>query len=78
MKLFKRHKDHAPASTEPPKEQCGLFILDENPNPDIDIVAVHGLGGHFEKTWTDNNSQKLWLRDFLPSQLKDVGFDHCS
>ena len=43
------------------------------PNPDIDIVAVHGLGGHFEGTWTDSDSNKLWLRDFLPSQLEEVG-----
>ena len=32
------------------------------------IVAVHGLGGDWEKTWTDDNGA-LWLRDFLPSQL---------
>ncbi|KAH0536549.1 hypothetical protein FGG08_006579 [Glutinoglossum americanum] len=32
------------------------------------IVAVHGLGGDWERTWTDENG-KLWLRDFLPSQL---------
>jgi hypothetical protein len=31
------------------------------------IVAVHGLGGHPFKTWTDGS--KLWLRDFLPSRL---------
>ena len=35
------------------------------------IVAVHGLGGHWEKTWTHENG-KLWLRDFLPSQLQDA------
>ena len=36
------------------------------------IVAVHGLGGHWAKTWTDtsDNQERLWLRDFLPSQLK--------
>jgi predicted alpha/beta-fold hydrolase len=32
------------------------------------IIAVHGLGGDWEKTWTDDNGA-LWLRDFLPSQL---------
>ena len=36
------------------------------------IVAVHGLGGHWEATWTDSNG-KLWLRDFLKSQLLDAG-----
>ena len=32
------------------------------------IVAVHGLGGDWEQTWTDENG-KLWLRDFLPFHL---------
>lgn len=32
------------------------------------IVAVHGLNGHRESTWTDDNNV-LWLRDLLPSKL---------
>ena len=35
------------------------------------IVAVHGLGGDWQGTWTDENG-KLWLRDFLPSQLPNA------
>jgi hypothetical protein len=31
-------------------------------------VAVHGLDGHHEKTWTAENG-KLWLRDFLLAEL---------
>ena len=46
------------------------------PNADVDIVAVHGLGGHFEETWTHSDSKQLWLRDFLPSQLNDVGMSY--
>lgn len=40
---------------------------------DIDIVAVHGLGGHWTETWTDTSDDRksMWLRDFLPSQLKE-------
>ena len=34
-------------------------------------MAVHGLGGDWERTWTDENG-KLWLRDFLPSQLPNA------
>ena len=34
----------------------------------LSIVAVHGLGGDWEATWTDSNGQ-LWLRDFLPTQI---------
>jgi hypothetical protein len=32
------------------------------------IVAVHGLGGGWDTTWTDENGE-LWLRDFLPLDL---------
>ena len=32
------------------------------------IVAVHGLDGHRERTWTAENG-RLWLRDFLPLEL---------
>ena len=36
---------------------------------DSSIVAIHGLGGHYQKTWTDGDCN--WLRDFLPGQLRD-------
>jgi predicted alpha/beta-fold hydrolase len=35
------------------------------------IVAVHGLNGHRENTWTSEGG-KLWLRDFLPSKISNV------
>ncbi|KAH9237218.1 hypothetical protein K456DRAFT_1830755, partial [Colletotrichum gloeosporioides 23] len=35
------------------------------------IVAVHGLNGHREHTWTASGG-KHWLRDFLPTDLPDV------
>ncbi|ETS83166.1 hypothetical protein PFICI_05042 [Pestalotiopsis fici W106-1] len=49
-----------------------LRVLAKPLEPDIDIVAVHGLdplGGksHAEATWTAGKS--LWLRDFLPERL---------
>ncbi|KAI9720649.1 MAG: hypothetical protein M1812_002829 [Candelaria pacifica] len=42
-------------------------------DPDVDIVAVHGLNpvnkeSHAHLTWTGSND-KLWLRDFLPERL---------
>lgn len=73
MKFLKRQKADASASTEPPKERYGLFFLHDMSDADVDIVAVHGLGGHFEETWTASDSKQLWLRDFLPSQLNDAG-----
>ena len=35
---------------------------------DIDIIAIHGLGGTAHKTWTHDNG-KMWLRDFAPTQF---------
>lgn len=32
------------------------------------IVAIHGLNGHREKSWTADN-QTLWLRDLLPAVI---------
>jgi surfactin synthase thioesterase subunit len=34
-------------------------------------VAVHGLGGHWDKTWSDSNG-KNWLRDFLPEEFPNA------
>jgi hypothetical protein len=33
---------------------------------------VHGLNGHREKSWTDDKSGILWLRDLLPLQLPNA------
>jgi hypothetical protein len=34
----------------------------------LSIVAVHGLNGHRDETWTAANG-KHWLRDLLPNDL---------
>ncbi|TQV91653.1 ankyrin repeat protein [Cordyceps javanica] len=56
-------------------EKHGLFRLHpaEHDSYDAidyqtDIVALHGLGGHAFKTWT-NSDGHLWLRDSLPSHV---------
>ena len=36
------------------------------------VVAVHGLCGDPYDTWTDEATKKLWLRDFLPSQVPNT------
>lgn len=36
------------------------------------VIAVHGLGGDWEMTWSHKTTGKLWLRDFLPQQFKNV------
>lgn len=41
----------------------------DNPNnfqdAELDIVAVHGLGGSSYQSWINNIAHTLWLRDFL-------------
>ncbi|RYP15106.1 hypothetical protein DL765_005929 [Monosporascus sp. GIB2] len=56
----------------------GLFRLHPKPQHpynhldfDVDIVAVHGLGGHAFNTWTDKDGH-LWLRDSLPARVPRV------
>ena len=52
--------------------ELGLFLLNKDISSqakyNVDVVAVHGLGGGPYKTWTDE-SGKLWLRDLLVEDL---------
>jgi hypothetical protein len=32
----------------------------------ISIVAIHGDGGHYERSWTHPETRVFWLRDLLP------------
>ncbi|PGH21490.1 hypothetical protein AJ80_03158 [Polytolypa hystricis UAMH7299] len=53
------------------EEDFGLFTLYEPPGPPrVDIVAVHGLNGHYARTWTQGQSN--WLQDFLPRDIPDA------
>ncbi|KAJ3472394.1 hypothetical protein NLG97_g11025 [Lecanicillium saksenae] len=49
----------------------GLDIVVQGENPTIDIVAIHGLNGHREKTWRAKNGVN-WLRDFVPNVLPNA------
>ncbi|KAH0541264.1 hypothetical protein FGG08_004269 [Glutinoglossum americanum] len=46
----------------------GLLELAKGIDPAVDIVAVHGLNGHREKSWTAKNNVN-WLRDLLPEVI---------
>lgn len=43
------------------EEQCLLI-------PQLSLVAVHGLDGHPERTWTAENGVS-WLREYLPEVI---------
>ncbi|KIM82088.1 hypothetical protein PILCRDRAFT_484446 [Piloderma croceum F 1598] len=36
------------------------------------IVAVHGLDGEPNKTWTDPKTKAFWIKDFLPQDVPDA------
>lgn len=56
----------------------GLHILvDKDPEGEgiVDIVAIHGLNGHYENTWTTkkgDGTQVNWLRDLLPKKIRNA------
>ncbi|KAF8529510.1 hypothetical protein BU17DRAFT_60307 [Hysterangium stoloniferum] len=51
-----------------PDSRLGIKVLVEGISPNIDIVAIHGLDGHREQSWTAENGI-LWLKDLLPQRL---------
>ncbi|RYP80927.1 hypothetical protein DL769_002205 [Monosporascus sp. CRB-8-3] len=68
----------SPDAAQGRPKRHGLFRLHPKPQDpynhldfDVDIVAVHGLGGHAFNTWTDKDGH-LWLRDSLPARVPKV------
>jgi protein SERAC1 len=51
------HGMHILISKDPDAPEC------------IDIVAVHGLNGHWKSTWTDERTDTNWLRDGIPGHI---------
>ncbi|KAF2153440.1 hypothetical protein K461DRAFT_140501 [Myriangium duriaei CBS 260.36] len=56
------------SSTQHPQ---GVHVEAEGTDPVIDIVAIHGLNGHRDKTWTATNGVN-WLRDLFPLDLPNA------
>jgi hypothetical protein len=57
-------------------ERYGMFTFQpESDKSNVDIIAVHGLGGHYDETWTWNPERSTnerpcnWLRDLLPNDI---------
>ena len=36
------------------------------------IVAVTGLGGHAFESWRNRESNRMWLQDFLPNNIRGI------
>ncbi|CCA76182.1 hypothetical protein PIIN_10175, partial [Serendipita indica DSM 11827] len=71
----KRKRSSAPESEPDAKrvkvDHLGFQVVVPGIDPVVDIVAIHGLEGHREKTWT--TADKIcWLRDLLPLDLPNV------
>ncbi|KAF8526903.1 hypothetical protein BU17DRAFT_61881 [Hysterangium stoloniferum] len=59
------------SQSQPLKPEPGLKELVPGNSPVVDIVAIHGLDGNRELSWTAHNSV-LWLRDLLPADIPDA------
>jgi hypothetical protein len=70
-------------SLEPDKaadgdRQWGMFCLVDKPSNAaqvVDIVALHGLNGHYRRTWTAETSDGVrvnWLQDLLPHHIPNA------
>ncbi|KAF0318883.1 hypothetical protein GQ607_013842 [Colletotrichum asianum] len=62
----------APSALHPPPEPfpSGIKLL-HNPSEAalVDIVFVHGLTGHREKTWTAHDATDPWPKTLLPTKI---------
>jgi hypothetical protein len=63
---------------KPDAVDYGLHILvdkDLEGEGIADIVAIHGLNGHYENTWTTkrgDGTRVNWLRDLLPKKIRNA------
>ncbi|KAL0633451.1 hypothetical protein Q9L58_007664 [Maublancomyces gigas] len=53
----------------------GLTPLNDTPNPSVDIIAVTGLAGHAFGSWKSHGCPEMWLRDFIPDDLLENGYN---
>ncbi|KAI8962267.1 hypothetical protein F5Y11DRAFT_323386 [Daldinia sp. FL1419] len=50
-----------------------LVEQDQHARECVDIVAIHGLNGHYLNTWTDEASGVNWLSDIIPKVVESLG-----
>ncbi|KAG8840603.1 hypothetical protein FRB91_005902 [Serendipita sp. 411] len=49
----------------------GFIELAAGQDPIVDIVAIHGLDGHREQSWTAEDGT-IWLKDLLPNEIPNA------
>ncbi|PVF91851.1 hypothetical protein CPB86DRAFT_802509 [Serendipita vermifera] len=70
--LPRRSKSSVSSRTSDSKRnQLGFKELSPGQNPVVDIVAIHGLDGHRERSWTAANGN-MWLQDWLPDDIPNA------
>ncbi|KAI9777234.1 MAG: hypothetical protein M1839_008964 [Geoglossum umbratile] len=68
----------AEAEADGDEGRYGMFILEDKPEDEtglVDIVAIHGLTGHYRNTWrakSDSGKEHNWLKDFLPQEIPNA------
>lgn len=66
------------APSRPVKSEHGLHTVINKDSNDFnlaDIIAIHGLNGHYKNTWTVEGADGVpinWLRDLLPKKLPNT------
>ena len=71
----KREGPPVPAKSKSKRQDYGLHTIVPGPKATsrrVDIVAIHGLNGHYLQTWTDEATGVNWLRDLLPRTVPDA------
>ncbi|CAG7847041.1 SubName: Full=Uncharacterized protein {ECO:0000313/EMBL:CCA68224.1} [Serendipita indica DSM 11827] len=53
------------------KDELEFLEVFPGTDPVVDIIAIHGLDGHRENTWTAQNGV-LWLRDLLSADIPNA------
>ncbi|KAK5995898.1 Nephrocystin-3 [Cladobotryum mycophilum] len=70
------HRVRGVVSLQRNSESSGLHIVKDAENAEIDIVAVHGLGGQGFKSWTTLDTKggksKSWLEELLATDVPNA------
>ncbi|RFU76310.1 tetratricopeptide-like helical [Trichoderma arundinaceum] len=68
------HRVRGAVTRQRSSEGSGLRIVKDSEDADIDIVAVHGLGGQGFKSWItlEGGKSKFWLEDLLARDIPNA------